>query len=148
MIKLYNDKSVIVKDLLKFIDNIDFNLTKPQLKLLSNLLSSIILSENITTADISKVYIDDSFLTNNESIQKKIWGFLNNSKFNGIDFYNASIKYIIENTKSLKHNKLVVVMDHMFMRNNFVTLMFTLKILGLLLLVQIILKIIIMLNIS
>ena len=128
MIKLYNDKNIIVKDLLKFIDNIDFNLTKPQLKLLPNLLSSIILSENITTADISKVYIDDSFLTNNDSIQKKIWRFLNNSKFNGIDFYNASIKYIIENTKSLRHNKLVVVMDHMFMRNNFVTLMFTLKI--------------------
>ena len=128
MIKLYNDKNVIVKDLLNFFDNIDFDLTKPQLKLLPNLLSSIILSENITTADISKVYIDDSFLTNNESIQKKIWRFLNNSKFDGISFYNASIKYIIENTKSLRHNKLIVGDYHMFMRNNFVTLMFTLKI--------------------
>ena len=47
-----------------------------------------------------------------------IISYCDNSKFNGIDFYNASIKYIIENTKSLRHNKLVVVMDHMFMRNN------------------------------
>ena len=43
MIKLYNDKNVIVKDLLKFIDNIDFNLTKPQLKLLPNLLLLMII---------------------------------------------------------------------------------------------------------
>ena len=28
----------------------------------------------------------------------------------------------------MRHNKLVVVLDHMYMKNNFVTLMFTLKV--------------------
>ena len=43
-------------------------------------------------------------------------------------FYNPYIKYIISNLKSLRHNKLVVIIDHMFVKNNFVVLMFTLKI--------------------
>ena len=84
MNKLYNDNDLIVKELLDFFAKIDFNLTKPQSKVLPNLLSSIILSENITTADISKTYVDDSFLTNDSSIQKKIWRFLNNPKFDDI----------------------------------------------------------------
>lgn len=128
MNKLYNDKNIIVKELWNFFGKIDFIFTKPQLKILPILLSSIILSENITTADISKVFIDNSFLSNDSSIQKKIWRFFNNPRFDGISFFNNSIKYIIHNLKSLRHNKLVVVMDHMFMKNNFVTLMFTLKI--------------------
>lgn len=127
MNKLYNDNDLIVKELLDFFAKIDFNLTKPQSKVLPNILSSIILSENITTADISKTYVDDSFLTNDSSIQKKIWRFLNNPKFDGISFYNQSIKHIISNSKALRHNKLVVVIDHMFVRNDFVVLMFTLK---------------------
>ena len=103
MIKLYNDKNIIVKDLLKFFENIDFDFTKPQLKIIPNLLSSIILSENITTADISKVYIDDSFLTNNDSIQKKIWRFLNNYKFNGFNLEKTKTKnlHAYENLYSL-----------------------------------------------
>ena len=32
------------------------------------------------------------------------------------------------NFSNVKHNKLVVTLDHMFTKNNFVTLMFTLKI--------------------
>lgn len=51
MIKLYNNKNIIVKDLLNFFE------TKSQLKIIPNLLSSIILSENIITADISKVIL-------------------------------------------------------------------------------------------
>lgn len=69
---------------------IDFHLSKPYSKIIPHIVTSIIKAENITTLDISKVFID--------------------------------------NSKALKHNKLVVVMDHMFMKNNFVTLMFTLKI--------------------
>lgn len=128
MNKLYNEKNIIANGLLNFFKNLEFYFTKPQVKTLPYLISSIILSENITTADISKVYIDDSLLTNDSSIQKKLWRFFNNSKFDGIAFYNAAIKYIVHNLKSLRHNKLIVVMDHMFMKNNFVTLMFSLKI--------------------
>ena len=128
MNKLYNTNFDIANNLKDFFNKIDFNLTKPQTKIIPHIISAIINSENVTTLDISKVFIDDSLLTNNDSIQKKLWRFFNNPKFNGIDFFNHSINYIINNSKALKHNKLVVVMDHMFMKNNFVTLMFSLKI--------------------
>lgn len=128
MNKLYNKNNTIVKDLLDFFTKIDFYFSKPQLKVLPNITSSIALAENITTADISKVYIDNSLLTNDSSIQKKIWRFLNNPKFNGNLFFKETIKYIISNLKSLRHDKLTVVIDHMYMRNNFVILMFSLKV--------------------
>ena len=127
MSKLYNNECDIVKGLSDFFLNIDFSFSKPQLKIIPHILSSIINSENITTLDLSKSFIDDSFLSNSDSIQKKLWRFFNNPLFNGIDFFNSSIKYILHNIKNLKHDKLVVVMDHMFMKNNFVTLMFSLK---------------------
>ena len=128
MNKLYNKETDIVKGLSDFFSKIDFHFTKPQIKIIPHIISSIVNAENITTLDISKCFIDDSFLTNQSSIEKKLWRFFNNPKFNGIAFFNSSIKYIINNYKALKHNKLVVVMDHMFMKNNFVTLMFTLKV--------------------
>ena len=124
---LYNTNFDIANNLLSFFNNIDFSFSKPQLKIIPNILTSIINAENITTLDISKVFVDDSLLSNQDSIQKKLWRFFNNPLFNGIDFFNHSIKYIINNSKALRHNKLVVVMDHMFMKNNFVTLMFSLK---------------------
>ena len=94
-----------------------------------HIITSIINAENVTTLDISKCYIDDSFLSNQSSIEKKLWRFFNNNKFNGIEFFNSSIKYIINNNiECMRHNKLVVVLDHMYMKNNFVTLMFTLKV--------------------
>ena len=94
-----------------------------------HIITSIINAENVTTLDISKCYIDNSFLSNQSSIEKKLWRFFNNNKFNGIEFFNSSIKYIINNNIGcMRHNKLVVVLDHMYMKNNFVTLMFTLKV--------------------
>ena len=124
---LYNTNFDISNDLTNFFYNIDFPLSKPQLKILPNILSAIIIAENVTTLDISKVFVDSSFLSNHDSIQKKLWRFFNNPNFNGIDFFNHSINFIINNSKSLKHNKLIVVIDHMFMKNNFVNLVFSLK---------------------
>lgn len=83
--KLYNKELDIVKGLNDFFNKIDFNFTKPQLKIIPHILTSIINAENITTFDIAKNYI-------------------------------------------VKHDKLIVVLDHMFMKNNFVTLMFTVKV--------------------
>ena len=128
MNKLYNTESNIAKDLKDFFQNLDFNLYKPQAKMLPHLLTSIINSENITTLDISKIYIDDSLLTNNSSIQKKIWRFLNNPRFNGTALYRAFIKFIISKISSLKHQKLFVTIDHMYTSGRFVTLMFSLKV--------------------
>jgi len=61
MNKLYNTELDIVNGLKNFFTNIDFNFSKPQIKILPHILSSIIKAENITTTDISKTFIDDSF---------------------------------------------------------------------------------------
>ncbi len=76
MNKLYNKEFDIVKELLEFFNKINFSFTKPQLKVLPHILSSIINSENITTLDISKSYIDDSLLSNQSSIEKNYGDFL------------------------------------------------------------------------
>ena len=120
MNKLYNTENDIVKGLIDFFNKIDFNFSKPQLKIVPHIISSIINSENITTLDISKSFIDDSLLSNQSSIEKKLWRFFNNPKFNGISFFNSSIKYIINNYKALKHNKFIIIIDHVFTKNNFV----------------------------
>ena len=128
MSKLYNTSYDIVNSLNDFFHSIDFKLSKPQTKIIPSIVSAIVQAENVTTSDISKVFTDFSLSINSDSIQKKLWRFFNNSHFDGISFYNHYIKYIISNLKSLRHNKLVVIIDHMFVKNNFVVLMFTLKI--------------------
>ena len=128
MNKLYNKEVDIVKGLNNFFIKFFLKISKPQMKIIPHIITSIIKTENITTLDISKCFFDNSILYNQSSVEKKLWRFFNNRKFNGITFFNESIKYIINNFKALKHNKLIVVMDHMFMKNNFVTLMFTLKV--------------------
>lgn len=60
--------------------------------------------------------------------KKKLWRFFNNPKFNGLDFFNASTKHIVTNLNAIKHNKLIVTIDHMYVKNNFVVLMFSLKV--------------------
>lgn len=128
MNKLYNTEEDIVKEIIYHINKIDMKFSKPQLKVLPHILVSIIKSENITACDISKNYIDDSLLTNDSSIQKKIWRFLNNPKFDGMNFFNKIIKKVLHNLKSIKHDKLVVCIDHMYVHNKFVNLVFSLKV--------------------
>lgn len=70
MNSLYNTNLDIANNLKQFFNNIDFNFSKPQLKIIPYILTSIINAENITTLDISKVFFDDSLLSNNDSIQK------------------------------------------------------------------------------
>ena len=95
MNKLYNKETDIVKGLSDFFSKIDFHFTKPQIKIIPHIISSIVNAENITTLDISKCFIDDSFLTNQSSIEKKLWRFFNNPKFNGIAFFNSSINILL-----------------------------------------------------
>lgn len=71
MNKLYNTELDIVNGLKYFFTNIDFNFSKPQIKILPHILTTRVV-ENITTTNISKTFIDNSYLTNNESIQKKV----------------------------------------------------------------------------
>ena len=130
MDKLYNTYEDISMGLKNFLIDVDYNLSKPKINTLTNIIVSMVKAENITTHDISKVFNKDIYSNsfNLESIEKKIWRFLNNDNFNGIEFFNSSIKTIISNIGVLKHDKLVVIFDHMYVKNNFVVLMFSLKV--------------------
>lgn len=59
--------------------------------------------------------------------KKKLRRFFNNPRFNGLDFFYASIKHIINNLKTIKHDKLVVTIDHMMLEIITLFLCFLLK---------------------
>lgn len=60
---------------------------------------------------------------------KKIRRFFDSKNFNAYDIYDSIINFVIENYK-IKHtnNPLHITIDHMFCRDKFATLMFTLRI--------------------
>lgn len=98
MNKLYNKEMDIAIGLNDFFSQIDFKFSK----VLPHLIMAAINAENITNLDLAKNYIDDSLLTNHSSIEKKIWSFLNNHKFDGIKFFKAVVKKIIKKNWGFK----------------------------------------------
>ena len=125
---LYNTEDYFVNNFKEYFSKLDYHLSLPKINTLAHFLPAIVNAENITTLDISKVFQNNSDLINIESIKKKLWRFLNNKSFHGIDLFNSFIKDIINNIGNLKHDKLFVCFNHMFVRNNFVILMFSLKV--------------------
>ena len=128
MSKLYNNQDFISTNLSSFFSNPSFNLSKPHLKILPFIISSIVSSESVVTSDISKSFNSSIFSSNDSSNQKRIWRFLNNPHFDIYSFYSSFIKHVLSNMKGIKHKKFTVVLDHMFTKNKYVQLVFTLKI--------------------
>lgn len=128
MNKLYNNNIDIVNSLTDFLQNINYKLSKPLINNIASILPAIITAENITSLDLSKnlKFLNDS--VNLESLEKKVWRLLNNKHLDSFNLYNAFISKIIANLPKLKHNKLVVSFDHMYVKNKFVVLMFTLRV--------------------
>ncbi len=125
---VYNEQDKIASDLFNIFSFSSVPLSKPILKVLPYAVISMISSESVVTSNIAKS-IDSSFFSHNsDSIQKRFWRFFNNPNFNIYDTYHSIIKYIISNISNVRHNELIVTIDHMFIKNNFVVLMFTLKI--------------------
>lgn len=89
---------------------------------------SLIEAESVITADLAKSAKFTNFSSNADSIQKRFWRFFNNKNIDSYSLYDSLIKCVINNISSVKHKELIVTLDHMFTKNNFVTLMFTLKI--------------------
>lgn len=89
---------------------------------------SLIHSESVVTADLANSFNSALSSNNTSSIQKRFWRFFNNKNVNIYDTYNSIVNYIISNINNVRHNELIVSMDHMFIKDNFVVLMFSLKI--------------------
>lgn len=111
MNKLYYNQNFIASKLITFFSIISLKLSKPNLKMLAFSIISLIHSESVVTADLANSFNSALSSNNTSSIQKRFWRFFNNKNVNIYDTYNS-----------------IVSMDHMFIKDNFVVLMFSLKI--------------------
>ncbi len=128
MNKLYNSWSQSSSKFFLYIRSLKCKISKPLLIVLSHLIFAMIDSESVVTSDMAKVIKSDVFSTNDDSNQKRIWRFLNNPNLCMNDIFNSVIHDVVFNISNVRHDKLIVTLDHMFTKNNFVTLMFTLRI--------------------
>ena len=103
------------------------NLSKPQLKIIPYIILGMIEAESVVTTDIVKKLKGDFSLVNPLSTVRRLERFFNNDKFDVYNFYDA----IIYNTISKynpKNKKIYISIDHMFCRDAFTVLFFSLKI--------------------
>ena len=128
MIKLYNIMEDIAIGFEEHFKKLNIKLSKPTLKMLPTLITAMIDSESVVTADMAKVIKLDNFSNNTESFQKRICRFLNNEKIDIYKIYNEIITDVISKISSTRHDELIVTLDHMYTKNKYVTLMFTLRV--------------------
>lgn len=129
MSKLYNNFNSISINFFDFLSNYT-NLSKTALNILPEILTSMISSVSCITKDISLSCRGDKFdFIQYDSVNRRIRRFFNNSHYDPYSLYDSIIKYVI-NKFSCKHgdNRVHIVFDHMFSRDNFVTFMISLRI--------------------
>ena len=128
MSKLYNTQSDITTSLRNFFIK-NCKLRKTQLNILPAIIFGMVSSESCITNDIIKKLKDEFELVHPESVERRIRRFFNNNLFNNYKFYEDCIKAIIK-TYKLNHsdNRIHIVMDHMFMKDNFTVFMITMRI--------------------
>lgn len=128
MNKLYNNFDEVASDMFNYFKNCIPSISKNHLKFLPYIILGMVDSESVVTSDISSSINSDFFSNNTDTIQKRVWRFLNNVNVDIYYYFNCIIRKVIQDISNVRHNELIVTLDHMFTKNNFVTLMFTLKI--------------------
>lgn len=126
--KAYYNQKNISSSLAKFFKNI-FLLSKPHIKSLSFIITAMISAESVVSSDISRKLKDDFSFVLLESNQRRIWRFFYSFSSIAYSFYEALISYIISRFK-VKHfdSKVHISFDHMFVKNKFTILLFSLRI--------------------
>lgn len=127
MNKLYNTQTNIASDLSKFFKNVVSDISKPQLNIIPYIILGMIEAESVVTTDIVKKLKGDFSCVNPSSTVRRLERFFNNPKFNVYDFYNDIISNIISNYNP-KNKNVYISIDHMFCRDSFTVLFFSLKI--------------------
>ena len=119
--KAYYNQEKISSSLRNFFKKV-FTLSKPLLKNFSYIIIGMISAESLVTSDISKKLKDDFSFINLESIERRFRRFFNS-------FYDAFISSIISKFK-VKHSdkKIHISFDHMFCKDKFTILLFSLRI--------------------
>lgn len=130
MFKVYNTQKEITSSLEQFLQNNISCLHKPQIKLIPAITFGMISSESVVTKDIAVDLKDEFSLIQVDSVIKRIRRLLNNPRFNGEEFYNEFITYIIDNYK-IKHsdsNNIHLCIDHMYCKDNYTVLLVSMRI--------------------
>ena len=99
------------------------------LKSLSYIITGMISAESVVTADISRKLKDDFSLINLESIERRFRRFFKSFSPFAYSIFDFFIKYIIS-LFCVKHpdKNIHIAFDHMFCKNKFTILLFSLRI--------------------
>ncbi len=126
--KLYYTQDKIATNFAKFFKSI-FSLSKPHLKVISFIITGMLSAESIVSADISRKLKDDFSLVNLESIERRFRRFFLSFSSIAYTFYDSLIKYVLS-LFCVKHsdNKIHISFDHMFCKNKFTILLFSLRV--------------------
>lgn len=102
---------------------------KTQLNIIPYVIFGMMISESLVPSDITKHLKEEFSLIQPESVIKRINRLFKNELFSPYDLYDQIIRYIIENYK-IKHNdnKVHIVFDHMFSRDNYTVFMMTMRV--------------------
>ena len=126
--KAYYNQQKILSSLQHFFIKF-FSLSKPHLKLISCIITGMIFAESVVTSDFSRKLKDDFSLVYLASIERRFRRFFNSFSFFAYSFFEAFIKLIISKF-STKHsdNIINISFDHMFCKDKFTILLFSLRI--------------------
>ena len=127
MLKLYNESTKISSNLSEFFKNINTNISKPHLNLVSSIIPSIISAESVVISDIAKKLQNHFPDIQFSSITRKLERFFNNDKFDQYFFYHSIISYIIDKY-TLKNKNVYISFDHMFCKSSFTVFLLSLRI--------------------
>lgn len=126
--KSYYNQEIISSTFQKFFKNFSI-LTKPFIKNLSYILFGLICAESVVTSDISRKLKDNFSFLLLESVERRFRRFFSSFSSTAETFYSAFISYIISKF-CVKHsdNKIHISFDHMFVKDRFTILLFSLRV--------------------
>ena len=107
-----------------------FSISKPNLKSLSYIITGMISAESVVTSDISRKLKDDFSLVHLESIERRFRRFFKSFSSFAYSFYELFISYIISHFCGihLSNRNVHISFDHMFCKDKFTILLFSLRI--------------------
>ena len=125
--KSYYNQEKIASSLRDFFIKIS-SISKPHLKSISYIIIGMISAESVVTSDLSRKLKDDFSSILLESIERRFRRFFNSFSSLAYSFYDSFISYIVSKF-SVKHSNTVhISFDHMFCKNKFTILLFSLRI--------------------
>ena len=124
----YNTQEDFASNIKKFFINIGIT-RKTWLNIMPYIIFGMIIAESVITSDIAKKLKDKFSFIQHESVCRRINRFFKSKTFDIYAFFDLIIKNILINYH-LKHidGKINIAFDHMYCKDRFTILMFTLRI--------------------